>query len=1100
MGGCYTKVFKNKNENKMKKYKMQKDYNMHHDNTFTSHPNNSKNNQIVQQCNLIKRVDMEEMQEKEQLEYVNNNEQNRSGNKNEMNQMQFSDQNQNKNVQKNKQQKQNYVQNSNQNEDDDDENQIQEEKEGDIQEQSEQSTQNYKKKMEMIASNQFNQVGIYENSLSYIKTHTNKKLGGTYQYIESMNWDTIKSGYQDSGLPTITNKQQQRLNQSNNNESFKKQDTQQQVFYNILNQLGKGSQGEVIKIFDNKNQCYYAQKSFFKANKSEYFHEKQVNQQLVKEFGDEVELHEMAVKLIDFNDKELYLIFNYGQMTLADFCEQKFKLQKFFKESEIWYIMVSLCRHLKKLHSKKIYHCDVKPQNILLFLEYSFYKLKLADFGVSTYDQQDHIGHTPWYYPELYSDENKEIKDKNDRFGVGITVLEIMVKNAVCQFQNKIQSSDLGILQKFLTKKMRQYETVIDIIEGFYSKEIIQGCKQLVFQQEFTFCEKEVSCLDDEGNLIYNAVNQEKNEEQKRKIFDLDIKMLVNKLNLCLNSEVLCYEQATLLTQSLENKGLASIQQEYQDNQIQFCYVLYQMGMAKFSQNEYAKALEYYCKAEENLKQQLQKFQSSQQLNPRFFRSGFKFKQLPPINNSRNDSQNQNQSQSQNQNQFPDLEDFQIASFNKRISLQQSKNVSSRFQNDFQDFKQKNNQKRGISDFGEQSQDQIKIQNQNQKHFSEQSAQNSKSSSSTGQDNQFYVKVNQEGNQTTVSVNQKNFGEIKSYTDKNDDQINNDININNINNINNKNNNNQYESENNLYNLGNNQQTQRGKQSYTNFYKQKSIDNKQLQENYKMQQKQQEEFLQLEEEEKIILELLSYLYFQMGQIYYQLGDLERAQFFLQKSLDTQPLNIQDGKLVNYYKTLQCHQFLGKIYTELGEFEKGEQKLRDCLENLESILRQTEEGNQIKVQMDKADTYLSLATLYNSQGKFEQSRIFNQKCLDIYEKILSQEREEMAICYNNLANDYSNLGNISNAENFYKKSLQIKEKIFDANDLELAQGYWNLGLLYYKHKINYGQIQSILKKAQSIFQKNGFIQKVNQLEQIFQKLQEINNNTQEAQKY
>lgn len=50
--------------------------------------------------------------------------------------------------------------------------------------------------------------------------------------------------------------------------------------------------------------------------------------------------------------------------------------------------MVRLCNHIKKLHEISIYHSDIKPANILLFLNFSYYNLVLGDFGSATENEE----------------------------------------------------------------------------------------------------------------------------------------------------------------------------------------------------------------------------------------------------------------------------------------------------------------------------------------------------------------------------------------------------------------------------------------------------------------------------------------------------------------------------------------------------------------------------------------------------------------------------------------------------------------------------------------------------------------------------------------
>jgi len=93
--------------------------------------------------------------------------------------------------------------------------------------------------------------------------------------------------------------------------------------------------------------------------------------------------HPNVVKLIniDCSENRLYLFFEYLPYDLRKFISEKYKEKESFLPVEvIKTIMYQIVTGTKFLHSNKVLHRDLKPQNILI--DDSF-RTKIADFGLS---------------------------------------------------------------------------------------------------------------------------------------------------------------------------------------------------------------------------------------------------------------------------------------------------------------------------------------------------------------------------------------------------------------------------------------------------------------------------------------------------------------------------------------------------------------------------------------------------------------------------------------------------------------------------------------------------------------------------------------------
>lgn len=104
-------------------------------------------------------------------------------------------------------------------------------------------------------------------------------------------------------------------------------------------------------------------------------------------------------------------------------------LRKVIKESKsilpyrfVGHVLDSVCPALQYAHTYQIYHCDIKPANIMLHADG---RVLLTDFGVAYLANQSGGGGTPPYMaPEQFNDG--KIDARTDVYALGITLYEIL--------------------------------------------------------------------------------------------------------------------------------------------------------------------------------------------------------------------------------------------------------------------------------------------------------------------------------------------------------------------------------------------------------------------------------------------------------------------------------------------------------------------------------------------------------------------------------------------------------------------------------------------------------------------------------------------------
>ena len=198
--------------------------------------------------------------------------------------------------------------------------------------------------------------------------------------------------------------------------------------YTIKKTLGKGTNGVIYQVINNKTRKNYAMKKIIANTIAELdFYQKEF--QIIYENPHPyiLNIYGVCARCFDSTTYVLYILMALAKKDLEMEISDRMKSKNYFKEKELISMLKKLVQALFFLQKKRnVAHRDIKPENILIFKNDV---LKLADFGeakINNENKKKTIRGTEFYMSPLLYAGNLESKYdiqhnpfKSDVFSLG---------------------------------------------------------------------------------------------------------------------------------------------------------------------------------------------------------------------------------------------------------------------------------------------------------------------------------------------------------------------------------------------------------------------------------------------------------------------------------------------------------------------------------------------------------------------------------------------------------------------------------------------------------------------------------------------------------
>ena len=176
------------------------------------------------------------------------------------------------------------------------------------------------------------------------------------------------------------------------------------------------------------------------------------------------------------------------------------------------------------------------------------------------------------------------------------------------------------------------------------------------------------------------------------------------------------------------------------------------------------------------------------------------------------------------------------------------------------------------------------------------------------------------------------------------------------------------------------------------------------------------------------------LFDRLGNIYYHLGDYEKAQPLYEKALDIREKVLGE----KHPDTATSYNNLAGLYESLGDYEKALPLYKKALKINKEVLGESHPST--------ATSYNNLAGLYRFLGDYEKALPLYEKALKIREEVLGESHPSTATSYNNLSVFYFKTGELKKAKEYVQKAIDIREKVLPANHPDLVDSKEGLEMI------------------------------------------------------
>ena len=231
--------------------------------------------------------------------------------------------------------------------------------------------------------------------------------------------------------------------------------------FEIIQKLGKGAFGNVLKVCFHKNSRIYAMKVIDLTKQEEA---RKYNLNEIKFLEKLSHAHIIKYYKNIHKEEKIYIILEYiNNGSIDDLINSYTKFNMALPEELIWNLLLQCLSGLTYLHQKGVVHRDIKPENILLDNNMT---VKIGDFGTSglysnlgLFDDYDNMkcGHTcigtiSYMAPEVK--KQMDYNEKLDIYSMGVSFYKI------CGFKGPKEK-----IKEYDKQKANYSKELIDIID-----------------------------------------------------------------------------------------------------------------------------------------------------------------------------------------------------------------------------------------------------------------------------------------------------------------------------------------------------------------------------------------------------------------------------------------------------------------------------------------------------------------------------------------------------------------------------------------------------------------------------------------------------------